>query len=238
MWYLSALRAGSLTSDQIARDEANISKGYGFVSFSNFESSDEAIANMHGQFLANKEITVQYAYKKDGKGERHGDAAERLLAAQAREHNVEVPQQQGLQNMFNPNAMPLGGPVQAPATPMGANSAMGMGGMPAGFGAPPQQSPYGQVPTPMQAQMGRPGPQNTPLPPAPAGLPARPPPSMVGYGGPPGFVPQGGPPGFQQPGPPGFGPPGQAPPGFGPPAGSPVGMPPGFQPPGFQPPGR
>jgi splicing factor 3B subunit 4 len=172
---------------------------------------------MHGQFLANKEITVQFAYKKDGKGERHGDAAERLLAAQAREHNVEVPTQPGMQGMFNPGQMggPVGGmPQQAPPTPMAAG---GMA-MPPGFG---QQ--YSQAPTP---QLMRPGPQNTPLPPAPAGLPARPPPSMVGYGGPPGFVA----PGFQQP-PPGFGPPGQGPPGFGPPTGSPVGMPPGFQPP-------
>ena len=200
---------------------------------------------MHGQFLANKEITVQYAYKKDGKGERHGDAAERLLAAQAREHNVEVPQQQNMQGMFNPNTVPLGGAVQPPQTPMAPAGGYGNGmppgfgnGMPPGFGAPPQQSPYGQMPTPMQSQMGRPGPQNTPLPPAPAGLPARPPPSMVGYGGPPvgfpqqgGYPQQGGPPGFQQQ-PPGFGPPGQqGPPGFGPPAGSPVGMPPGFAPP-------
>jgi splicing factor 3B subunit 4 len=188
---------------------------------------------MHGQFLANKEITVQYAYKKDGKGERHGDAAERLLAAQAREHNVEVPTQQGLQGMFNPGQMggPVGGgiPPQVPQTPMS-----GGGG---GFGGPPgfgqgygQPQGYGQSLVPGMQQMGirGPGPQNTPLPPAPAGLPARPPPSMVGYGGPPmGFAPQG----YQQP-PPGFGPPGQAPPGFGPSAGSPVGMPPGFQPPG------
>jgi splicing factor 3B subunit 4 len=217
------LHALSNTILQVARDDANISKGYGFVSFSNFESSDEAIANMHGQFLANKEITVQYAYKKDGKGERHGDAAERLLASQAREHNVEVPTQQGMQGLFNPNQVPLGGPVQAPPTPM----APGMNGgfnAPPGFGngVPPPQSPYGQAPMPMHAQMGRPGIINTPLPPAPAGLPARPPPSLGGYGGPPG--------GYQQQAPPGFAPPGfapNAPPGFQqPPYGN--GMPPGF----------
>ncbi|KAL8811058.1 MAG: hypothetical protein Q9200_002086, partial [Gallowayella weberi] len=44
---------------------------------------------MNGQYLMNKEISVQYAYKKDGKGERHGDQAERMLAAQARKHNVQ-----------------------------------------------------------------------------------------------------------------------------------------------------
>ena len=43
---------------------------------------------MNGQFLMNKAITVQYAFKKEGKGERHGTAAERLLAAQARKNNA------------------------------------------------------------------------------------------------------------------------------------------------------
>ncbi|PGG98546.1 splicing factor 3B subunit 4 [Blastomyces parvus] len=89
-------RFGSLISaPKIARDDANLSKGYGFVSFSNFEASDDAIANMNGQYLMNKEVSVQYAYKKDGKGERHGDQAERMLAAQARKHNVQ-PQAQAL----------------------------------------------------------------------------------------------------------------------------------------------
>ena len=44
--------------------------------------------SMNGQFLMNKAITVQYAFKKDGKGERHGTPAERLLAAQARKNNA------------------------------------------------------------------------------------------------------------------------------------------------------
>lgn len=43
---------------------------------------------MNGQFLMNKAITAQYAFKKDGKGERHGTPAERLLAAQARKNNA------------------------------------------------------------------------------------------------------------------------------------------------------
>jgi len=61
---------------KVARDlETGQSKGYGFVSFDNFESSDAAIDAMNGQILADKPITVGYAYKKDGKGERHGSAA-------------------------------------------------------------------------------------------------------------------------------------------------------------------
>jgi hypothetical protein len=43
-----------------------------------------AVENMNGQFFGGKQITVQYAFKKDGKGERHGTTAERLLAAQAK----------------------------------------------------------------------------------------------------------------------------------------------------------
>ena len=64
------------------------SKGYGFVSFDSFEAADLAIESMDGRFLANKAITVQYAFKKDGKGDRHGSQSERLLAAQARKNNA------------------------------------------------------------------------------------------------------------------------------------------------------
>ena len=39
------------------------------------------IALSLGQFFGNKIISVQYAFKKDSKGERHGSQAERLLAA-------------------------------------------------------------------------------------------------------------------------------------------------------------
>jgi splicing factor 3B subunit 4 len=43
-----------------------------------------AIENMNGQFFGGKQISVQYAFKKDSNGERHGSQAERLLAAQAK----------------------------------------------------------------------------------------------------------------------------------------------------------
>ena len=39
---------------------------------------------MNGQFLANRAISVAFAFKKDSKGERHGSAKERMLAAQFR----------------------------------------------------------------------------------------------------------------------------------------------------------
>ena len=153
----------------------------------------------------NKEISVQYAYKKDGKGERHGDQAERMLAAQARKHNV--------QPIIQPLPFPAG-PPSAPVPLMDGDSGRpgafmnGRPGMPNGNFQP--------VPPPQQQ---RPPPPSQPLPAPPSGLPARPPPSQAGYGGPQGFLP----PGFNAPQQQNFHPPG-APPGF-----APSGMPPGFQ---------
>jgi splicing factor 3B subunit 4 len=74
---------------KIGRDvDTGTHKGFGFVSYDNFESADSAIQAMNGQWLCNKQISVSYAFKKDGRGERHGTAAERLLAAQARKHEM------------------------------------------------------------------------------------------------------------------------------------------------------
>lgn len=76
---------GSADVRQIARDPTTgVSKGYAFIRYNDFEGSDMAVENMNGQFLGGKQITVQYAFKKEGKGERHGTQAERLLAAQAK----------------------------------------------------------------------------------------------------------------------------------------------------------
>lgn len=220
-------RFGSLQSPpKIARDESGLSKGYGFVSYASFEASDDAIANMNGQYLMNKDISVQYAYKKDGKGERHGDEAERMLASSGKKNNV-MPEVQTM-----PAQLLMNGSVpQGPAAMMD-NGMGGMGGMQPSYGAPPPNLPpgfggrpgggYNSVPPPQHQQQMAQRP-NMPLPPPPSGLPQRPPPSQGGYGGPqdfhpPGFAP---PPGFQQPMPPGFGgpPPGQMPPGFMPPPG-------------------
>lgn len=55
--------------------DSSASKGFGFVSYDNFESSDAAIEAMNGQYLCNRPIHVSYALKKDSKGERHGSQA-------------------------------------------------------------------------------------------------------------------------------------------------------------------
>ena len=78
---------GNVISAKIAREGeggSGPSRGFGFISFESFEEADMAIESMSGQFLCNRPITLSYAFKKEGKGERHGSAAERLLAAQAK----------------------------------------------------------------------------------------------------------------------------------------------------------
>ena len=210
-----------LSAPKVARDESNLSKCYGFVSFADFDASDDAIANMNGQYLMNKEVSVQYAYKKDGKGERHGDQAERMLASQAKAHGVQVA----------PSAIPVGQMFSAAAM---APPPSAMGVMPAGFmsAPPPRAMPNGNLsynPAPLQSHPRPPPPPSAPLSAAPTtGLPARPPTMNAGYGGPQGFLP----PGFSNP-PPGFpaGPPNGAAPPPAPPAGFPGALPPGFGPP-------
>ncbi|CAK9296634.1 unnamed protein product [Gordionus sp. m RMFG-2023] len=83
-----------LQSPKIMRDpDTGNSKGFAFVNFANFEASDAAIEAMNGQYLCNRAITISYAFKKDSKGERHGTAAERLLAAQNPLPHAERPHQ-------------------------------------------------------------------------------------------------------------------------------------------------
>jgi splicing factor 3B subunit 4 len=215
--YDTFLQFGALLSaPKVARDEGagNLSKGYGFVSYGDFEFSDAAIANMHGQYLMNKQISVQYAYKKDGKGERHGDEAERMLAAQAKAHGVAAPVQPLPAHLFQ---LPASATNHSPATNAngvngmnnmgnmghaghtGSNNMGNFNGMNGGHGAPNGPGAGG---------FHRHGPPSAGLPPLPSGLPARPP-----SGAPANFYPP--PPGYQghaPNGPPGFVPPGHGPP--------------------------
>lgn len=146
---------------KVARDPTSGEpKGFAFVSFDSFEAADAAIEALNGQFLLNKNITVDYAIKKDSKnGERHGTAAERLLAAQARKNNA-LPAQpyQYAQQPGQPPA-PYS---QAPAgAPMAAN-----GNAPAAWNAyaqQPQQPPaYPQAPLQQPTHPAAAYPQNPP----------------------------------------------------------------------------
>jgi splicing factor 3B subunit 4 len=81
-----------INTPKLARDpQTGQSKGYAFVSFDDFDSSDAAIAHMNGQYLCNRPITVSYAFKRDSRSERHGTPEERLLAAEAKKRHVSLP---------------------------------------------------------------------------------------------------------------------------------------------------
>ncbi|KAK6529635.1 hypothetical protein TWF281_008800 [Arthrobotrys megalospora] len=206
--YDTFMTFGTITAPpKIARDENGISRGFGFVQFDNFESSDKAIDAMQGQYLMNKEISVSYAFKKDGKGERHGDQAERLLASQARKNNVQVqvqalpPALLGQQATAPPTQQPVPAAAQ-PQMPHGApppqSAAQGYQQQmppvqPPHQGYPPQPPTgyqpqgYGAQPSYQNPQGGyRPPPPSAAPPVAAHGLPSRPPPPM-GFGGQPGY---------------------------------------------------
>lgn len=167
-----------LQTPKIMRDpETGNSKGFAFINFASFEASDASIEAMNGQYLCNRPISVSYAFKKDAKGERHGSAAERLLAAQNPLSQADRPHQ-----LFA-DAPPMGlmppGMMAPPPPPV----------MMAGIMPPPpptpsniQPPPPPPVPPPSAFPTGIPPPPlppvQPPLPPGapPTGAPTRPPP--------------------------------------------------------------
>merc|ERR1719473_1992165 len=107
MLYDTFTAFGVLLFAKIMRDP-DTGASLGFSSFDSFEASDAALAGMNGQFLCNRPISCSYAYKKETKGERHGSAAERLLAAN------------------RPGEGPGGGKGGAPSLPPGMPQPPGM----------------------------------------------------------------------------------------------------------------
>jgi splicing factor 3B subunit 4 len=78
---------GNLLQVKIVRDDNGVSKGFAFLHFDDFSSSDAALQTMDHQYIQNQPVTITYAFKKGGQpGERHGTPAERLLAAQLKTH--------------------------------------------------------------------------------------------------------------------------------------------------------
>lgn len=112
---------------KIMRDpDTGNSRGFGFIGYDSFEAADAAIEAMNGQFLANRQINVTYAYKKDTKGERHGTVAERILAA----NNQRAASRPHM--LF----------AAAPAVSASADPGRGVGnGPPPNFGGPPMPPP-------------------------------------------------------------------------------------------------
>lgn len=152
----------------LARDEeSQASKGYAFVHYDNFQAADTAIACMHEQFLGSRQITVQFAFKKDADGkqstERHGSRAERMLAEA--KHKT-----QSVHHTFRPNtlfASTTGGTAPVPPPPPPPPPPVtGISTMPP---PPPPPPVRGAMPPP---------PPPPPLPPANMTAPPPPPPPM------------------------------------------------------------
>uniref|UniRef100_A0A8C4JVE5 Splicing factor 3B subunit 4 n=1 Tax=Dromaius novaehollandiae TaxID=8790 RepID=A0A8C4JVE5_DRONO len=222
-----------LQTPKIMRDpDTGNSKGYAFINFASFDASDAAIEAMNGQYLCNRPITVSYAFKKDSKGERHGSAAERLLAAQNPLSQADRPHQ-----LFADAPPP-------PSVPTPVVTSLGPGVTPPGIpppgsfpppvpppGAMPPGMPPAMPPPPMPPGAGAPGPPSGASP--SGGHPPHPhpfPPGGMHHPGMPPMQVHHGPPGMGQhhPGPPGSGgqPPPRPPPGMPHPGPPPMGMPP------------
>eukprot|EP00820_Chromera_velia_P016665 Cvel_26166.t1-p1 / transcript=Cvel_26166.t1 / gene=Cvel_26166 / organism=Chromera_velia_CCMP2878 / gene_product=Splicing factor 3B subunit 4, putative / transcript_product=Splicing factor 3B subunit 4, putative / location=Cvel_scaffold3073:15022-19728(+) / protein_length=428 / sequence_SO=supercontig / SO=protein_coding / is_pseudo=false len=212
MLHMTFASFGTLLSVKIMRDpETGESKGFGFVAFDTFEASDGALAAMNGQFLCNRPIHVSYAYKKDTKGERHGTAAERLLAANrpktmlasmqaanAQASSVPTPLADQPQ-IAAPNSVSAVGPFSAPPL-QNMNMPMPMGAMGGGMPGPPPLQPAGglQMPSLSGAAASMGGAGGGPAPSAGTGVPGMGPPSVpppgMGMGGMVSMGPGGGPP--------------------------------------------
>ncbi|WAR15782.1 SF3B4-like protein [Mya arenaria] len=139
----------------IMRDpDSGNSKGYAFINFASFEAADSAIEAMNGQYLCNRAITISYAFRKDSKGERHGSAAERMMAAKNPLSLTDRPHQ--LFADAPPPSAPAPGGVAPPPPP--PSQQMPMPGMPS--------SQPSSLPPPVPPPMGAPG-MGMPPPPAP-----------------------------------------------------------------------
>jgi len=210
---------GQVLSAKVMLDDDGTSKGFGFINFADFESSDAAIMAMSGQFLCYRPIHVSYAYKKEGgKGERHGQKSERVLAKKMTSSTSKRPNMRFAAGPHANRSAAVSAPpppqrMQMQSSPSRAPSQQFQQGPPPMHGGlpppPPMHGgpPQGMPPPPFLG-MPRGGP---PPPPMGIGSGLPPPPPMGGFRGPP--APRG-PPGPGGPPPPSGGPP---PPNQGPP---------------------
>ncbi|KAG7398667.1 Splicing factor 3B subunit 4 [Phytophthora boehmeriae] len=157
---------GIIETPKVMRDpDTKLSRGFGFVSFDSFEAADLAIECMNGQYLCNRQVVVQYAYKKDSQNERHGSEAERLLAQ--RNPNKLKPHTLFAFTNAAGGAPSNGMPMQAPPPPpMGAPQFNAAGYMGMGMAPPPpppaQSMGMAYPPPPPTAMMGIPPPPPPP----------------------------------------------------------------------------
>lgn len=60
-----------------------------YIYFKNYDHSDLALATLNGQLVVNKKVTIDYAFKENGKGNaKYGEDVDRLLNREARKHGL------------------------------------------------------------------------------------------------------------------------------------------------------
>ncbi|QLQ81846.1 hypothetical protein HG537_0G01000 [Torulaspora globosa] len=60
-----------------------------YVYFKSYEHADKAIATLNGQLVVNKKLTVDYAFKENGKGNaKYGEEVDRLLNKEAIKNGI------------------------------------------------------------------------------------------------------------------------------------------------------
>lgn len=151
---------GCVLSAKVMMDpDAGVSRGFGFINYDSFDAGDAAIETMNGQYFCNRSIAVSYAYKNDGtKSERHGTAAERLLAANRRASGLAPPSAPRKTNFAMPAMM---------------NTTFNSG--PPNIGRPPTGPPPVPMSRPPPMQHMRHGMPPRPPPPPMMGMGMRPP---------------------------------------------------------------
>ncbi|XP_037085799.1 splicing factor 3B subunit 4-like, partial [Pollicipes pollicipes] len=142
-----------LQTPKIMRDpDTGNSKGFAFINYASFEASDAAIDAMNGQYLCNRAISISYAFKKDSKGERHGSAAERLLAAQNPLSQADRPHQLFADAPPPPSGTSLPPPPAPPPMPSAPPPPVGLPPPLPHFSGPPPMPPPGPPPGPLPGQ--------------------------------------------------------------------------------------
>jgi len=151
---------GQVLSAKVMYEDDGSSRGFAFVNFADFESSDAAMLHMNGQFLCNRPVHVSYAYKKDTKGEKHGSETERLFAAKMQAKSVSRPHMHFASTAPQLSALAaLSGASNVAQSQMVPNSSLlqQQGHLNPQQSAMPNRSLIGHQPAPNSSLIGHPG---------------------------------------------------------------------------------
>ncbi|TXT15762.1 hypothetical protein VHUM_00265 [Vanrija humicola] len=165
--------AGTITSAKIMRDDKGVSRGFGFVCFSQPDEATRAVQDMNGKMIGTKPLYVSLAQKKE--------VRRQALESQMQQRNAQRLQYAAANGMGGPQGYmqaapmyyPPMGPYGAPMMPV-RGGVVGYPGAPPMMGArPARYPPSGQpgAPVPMGYMPPNAG---GPYPGMPANYPVRP----------------------------------------------------------------